>query len=124
MSIRKGSVRPLALGDTHMAHRLHAYLMSNDAFVEFDAQAVLEGCYKPNLIILFGPVSTAFEKRVCEIREELEQVALIYVESVIDEESSERARLCSERLSANTSVIKDFVTMENLEVAIKGVANV
>ncbi|MEX1099744.1 MAG: hypothetical protein WEB87_04920 [Bacteriovoracaceae bacterium] len=120
----KGSLRPLILGDEHMAFRLHSFFLNDDIFTCFDSDSLFEEDLEPNYIVLFGPVNEKLQKRFEAIRGRLKNPGVLYVESVFDSDGEAAARSKMGVLNIEKGVVGEFVTMANIKEALVEAANV
>ncbi|MCO4756245.1 MAG: hypothetical protein KC478_17315, partial [Bacteriovoracaceae bacterium] len=111
----KGIIRPLVIGDEHMAFRLHVHFLSDSIFEYFDPTSILEKSYDPNLVILIGPLNTKVFKEVESTLSENQEFKLIYACSVLGEEEAQRAGEQAQRLNADAVITKEFVTVEDIK---------
>lgn len=115
--------RPMVIGDEHFAYRLQVYLLGSEELSVIDPMSYIENTWRPNLLIVFGPCGEQLLERVKLILKDDKDCKLIYACSTFSEQEREFATETSKTLNADCSIIKDFVTVEDIGAAIIRISN-
>ncbi len=115
--------RPMVIGDEHFAYRLQVYLLGNEEISTIDPLTYIENTWRPNLLIVMGPGRGQLLEKANKILKDNNGCQLIYACSTFSEKERELATETSKALNADFSIIKDFVTVEDIGAAIQRISN-
>ncbi len=121
--LHQNMLKVAVLGDENFAFRLRAFIGSHDFFSCFDAEALMSANYRPNTLVVTGPLSGKIKGQIAFYKRASSPI-IVYVESVIGEAQAQKARETADELSAQACVIKEFVEVKDVAETLKEIASV